>query len=840
MNTNNHLHSRWNIPLETLFESLHTDPYKGLTDSQVYKNRALYGENSITKNKPKSLIALMLDSMREPMMLLLLTVAALSFAFGKIGEAITMICVVAAYIAVEIINKFRSDRIMVKLRSLTTPTTKIIRDGIVADIPTKDIVAGDIIVLSEGTVVPADARLLTLHGLTVNEASLTGESLPVKKSITTPVSPNVQLSQRTNCVFSGTTVLQGDGTAIIIAVGQNSEFGKIAAQAQATHAEKTVLQTAMTKLAKILALFALIISALIPTIGYFRGLAFEEMVLTWLSLTFLMIPGQPPIIITMALALAAFALTKKQIIVKRLRGAEVMGQVTAIVSDKTGTITENSMTLEYFVTVESATNELPASIQKQIALTLPDYCTDPTDTAVFNALQSTKKELTQTNFNGFSDQHPWRDLIYTDKETYVHALTGSVELLVAASTLSVHQKNNLTDIAQKQAHAGKRVTAYAYTENKEQYLEELKDLTFIAMAVISDPIRHGIKEAIALSKKAGVATYIVTGDHQATAQTIATSIGITSTVITGDKINTLTDQELTALLSQSHIFARMDPSQKVRLVTTLQRKGEIVAVIGDGINDAPALKAAHVGIAMGHIGTDLAKEIADLILTDDNYIHIPDAIAIGRKALDNFRKGITYYLSAKCILLTIFLIPLMLGIPFPFAPIQIILIELLMDLASSTIFITEQEEPDIMEKPAQKISTFLGMPLLLRIIYNGTALAIGILFIYIHTYHHYDITTAQTAAFVTWLLGHICLALNLKQEKKPLIIQGILSNTFGLFWLGAMVALSGIVTMTPALYPYLKTTWLPLSLWLEVIIIACLTTFWIEAKKLKNNSYPNT
>ncbi|MEX0940205.1 MAG: cation-transporting P-type ATPase [Candidatus Babeliales bacterium] len=827
--------SWWSIPKEKLLDTLSVDPAIGLTNKQIAENRLKWGINTFAEYEKKTIASLIIEGIKEPMMILLLSIAALSLFFGKYGEAITMIFIVIAYIVVELINKFRADRIMKQLQELTSPTTAVLRDGKEHQIKMEQVVVGDILILIEGSLIPADARLLEAYGLIVNEASLTGESLPVEKNAEIKLDPDISLADRINCVFSGTTVLHGQAKAIVMAVGQKSEFGKIAREVQQAQKEKTLLQESMTKLAKILAIFALFISVLIPTIGFLRGFDFHAMVITWLALTFLMVPGQPPIIITMALAFAAFTLAKKQVIVKRLRGVEIIGQITMVISDKTGTITENKMSVEKFILAdENETKQLPADLQEKIALAIPEYSNDPTDKAVIEILKSfssIKKEYNQINFIGFSDKKPWRDLIYQYNEQTIHAIAGSPEVLINSSTLSAEQKQKFEKLVTQEASLGKRVVAYAFLKSTEKNITKLHEVQFLALAILHDPVRPGVKEAINTLTQAGVITFIVTGDHAATAQNIAREIGISGEVISGNQLEKMNDKELTQQANRSRIFARMTPSQKVRLVKILQKHEEIVAVIGDGVNDTPALKTAQVGIAMGQIGTDLAKEVSDLVLTDDNYIHIPDAVAIGRRALDNFKKGLSYYLSAKSILLFIFIVPLIFGIPFPFVPIQIILIELLMDLASSTIFVTQPAEPDIMQKPMQKIKDFLGLPLVLNIMKDGIALAIGILFIYIHFYLFYSLITAQTAAFVAWLIGHILLALNLKQRKKPLIGKEFFTDYFGLLWCGSMIAFSIFITSVPYFYPYLHTTWLPLSLWIEIVIIIIVTTFWIEIKK---------
>ncbi len=757
------------------------------------------------------------------MMVLLLSIALLSFLFGKFLDAIVMLFVVVAYVLVEFINKFRSDRTMARLRTFTQKMTKVMRSRKIVEVPTTDIVVGDIVILTEGVRVPADLRLVESFGLLVNEASLTGESLSVQKDEKARVSKNAPLAERRCCVFSGTVVVAGEGKGVVVAVGSESELGRIGKEVQFQRRERTFVQDAMTTLAKNLAVFAIVVSILIPLIGFLRGLQPQEMVLTWLALTFLTVPGQPPVIITMALALASFELSKKKLIVKRLRGVEVLGQVTAIVVDKTGTITENKMHVCHFIQPNGIATEpkkLTREMRQHIHLCLPVYSNDPTDIAVGKSLETSETKRSYDSLKGFGEDHPWREIVYQEQM----AIAGQPEEVVEFSSLSRNQKDVLLAAVRKETEQGYRVVAFALQER-----DGLRKWNFLALAVLSDPVRHGVREAICRLDQAGIDTYLVTGDLATTAHRIAREIALEGELLTGNDLEQLEEDALCEKLKSVRVFARISPSQKQRLVLLLKQKGECVAVIGDGVNDAPAIKAANIGIAMGEIGTDLAKEASDLILTDDNFVHVPDAIAIGRKALDNFRKGLTYYLCAKAILLSIFLVPLAFGIPFPLAPIHIIITELLMDLASSTIFVTEIADQDIMSRPAQKIGNFLNWALACRIAKNGLPLALGVLSIYIWIYYSTtNIVLAQTAAFVSWLLGHILFALNQKQERLPLFKEGITSNRFGFFWLLGMIALSLAITLIPTFHASLQTMTLPWHIWAVIIPVVIATTGWIR------------
>ncbi len=851
----------WAKPKEDLFRSLNVDSAQGLSSKDVSISQDKFGSNKLEDRGPTSLWRLLWESVKSPMMLVLLSIAGISLALGQIREAVVMAVVVAIYVGVHLLNKARSDRTMAKLRQVQAPKTLVIREGEKQEIDFEDVAVGDILPIRAGTRVPADARLISSAGLLVDESPLTGESAPVRKDAEAEISLETPLAERKTALFAGTTVMDGQGKALVMAVGEETELGRVAALATQRDSEPTPLQEEMDDLATTLAYVAVLVSLLIPLVGLLRGFDFQEMVLTWLSLTFLMVPGQPPIIIAMALALAALELARKHVIVRRLYGAETLGSINVAMSDKTGTITENKMELSAILLPDSrlvsitgegeSQGHIKTAFLQYALLAIPETSSDPTDLAILDAVKGLAdfdhpQPGEMVDLTGFSQGGTYRCLTYLENGEKKHYITGRPEFILEHAerkwVLEDDQEHferwgegELTQLREKFADIagqGKRLAAYGLCFG-EHPQDQPEKLIFIGAAVISDPIRPEVSGAIEDLRGAGVRTVMITGDIPETAAHVANEVGLdASRVLVGSDLEKQSENELERVVVETDVFARTTPEQKLDLVKAFQRGGQVVAVTGDGINDAPALNAAHIGVAMGERGTDVAREAADLVLTDDNFAHLPDGVAIGRKAYDNFRKGITYYLSAKAILLTIFVIPLAIGIPFPLSPIQIIFTELLMDLASSTIFISESAEPDVMKRAPRKRKRFLSWVVAKNILGNMFGLTIAILAVYFGSLAlGFEVESARTAAFSTWLLGHIILAMNLKQEKTPLFKQGLFSNTFAVAWLLGMIAFVVAMTHWPFAQGVLGTTGLSGLQWGMVIGGALLASMWMEVVK---------
>jgi P-type Ca2+ transporter type 2C len=857
---------------QELLHSLGVDSDRGLTDQEAAQRLNQHGKNSLVEEQEIRFLGILREEITEPMILLLIAVGVLYSILGSLTDALTIIVIIIILVLAEVWNEYRAKRSISALRQLAPPTALSIRNGQPVEVQTMFLVPGDILLLKVGQRVPADARLLEAYGLEIDESSLTGESFPATKDAAAVLPIETRITDQTNMLFTGTVVNRGRAKALVVATGVTTELGRVAGITKAAKEPKTALQLAMKQLSKTLVWVALFFGILIPVLSYLRGLQPNpgEAVLYGLSLAFVVIPEELPIIITMVLGVGSYALSRKGAIVKRLRAAETLGTVTVIATDKTGTITENKMRIEHFyfdgtvrLTGEFKENEKAAL---KTALLASDAIRD--NAVLGNPMaQAILERLKQDGINTQALSKDWvlKDEISFDVKrklaTYFYQYGNSLIALSSGAPERILQKSSkillrgeetqLTDALRSEtlgvivqmARLGERLLAFGYRRlptDPTSGSENIEgDIVFVGLIGFIDPPRKEVKGAIKTCQEAGIKVIMITGDHPETARTIANQVGINSAnVLTGNEIEKMTDTDLKYALKNTFVFARVTPEDKLRLVRLLKENGEVVAVTGDGINDAPALKEAHIGIAMGIRGTDVAKESASMILTDDNFATIEVAVKEGRKLYGNLRKGVSYYLACKVALVSIFIVPLILGIPLPFAPIQIIVLELFMDLAASATFVAEPEETGNMQKlPTNPKEKFLNKSMLRTLFLGALGLFIAVTATFLFAwYTTQSLPYARTVAFATWMFGHIFLALNFRSEREPLIKEGLLSNKVMLLWALLVFVTLLVGTSLPLIQTSLQITGLSLQDWALVIVVSFAATFWMEITKILRKS----
>ena len=632
----------------------------GLSDAEAERRLSQFGLNQITKPKEVRFFSILREEIAEPMILLLLVVGFFYALWGDLGDTFTIFVIILLLVFVEVWNEYRAKKAISALSQLSAPVSRVLREGGMVEVDSARIVPGDILVLSSGTRVAADAKLLLTYSLQVDESSLTGESFPVEKKLGEEV-------------YAGTLVSSGEGKAEVFATGKNTRIGKIASLAKAIKPPKTPLQLSMKSLAKKLVAVALFFSILIPLVGFLRGQDIRVMVLTGLSLAFATIPEELPIIITMVLGLGAYKLSKKRLLIKKLKVAEAFGNASIIVTDKTGTITENRMSIVAYYP------ENKEQLMLAACSALSGIPSSPLDTAVLES--ASKLGLSPggriVRERVFSDDRKSRSVIRQTEGGYELFMSGAPEeVLELVGTAPAPVELEL----EKETAKGRRVIAIARrmvdVRDVDRPFSELeRDLVFVGLISFEDPPRAGVMDTVAAAKNAGVRTIMVTGDHPKTAAFIASEVDIAADdVLLGHQLDDISEDELQRVVKSTSVFARTSPEHKYRIVKALQKNGEVVAVTGDGVNDTLALKEADIGIAMGVRGTDAAKEAADIVVADDNFVTIGSGLFEGRIFFDNLRKGVRYYLSVKTALVLVFLLPILIGIPFFFAPIQIIVL----------------------------------------------------------------------------------------------------------------------------------------------------------------------
>lgn len=745
---------------------------KGLSDEEADQRLQQSGPNRVAKAYEVTFLSIAKEELTEPMILLLLAVGVAYTIVGEFRDALTLYAIIITLVLVEIWTEYRAKKAIASLATIAAPETKVIRNGRITGIPTAGVVPGDLLVLVPGTRIAADGRLVSSVSLRVDESSLTGESFPVEK-------------EEGGEVFSGTLVLAGEGLLEVVTTGGKTRIGEIAAQAQMIRPPKTALQLAMKSLSKTLAFVAIFFSVAISLAGFLRGQPLEESILTGLALAFATIPEELPIIITMTLGLSAYVLSKENFLIKRLRAAETLGNATVILTDKTGTITESRMRV---VAVHSASDEALVLTTARSAMT--GLSLSATDQAIIERIgesgipAETSPILREESFGSGRNT---RMVVRDRPGSPVLYVIGAPEEIIASAGQT---GTDLQQALRAETARGRRAIAAAHRTlfpgESGLPAEQLgRGLTLDGLIVIEDPPRPGVRETIERMSRAGVRTIMVTGDHPQTAAAIAGEVSIPAgTVLEGRDLDALSDTQLRKTVQEVSVFARTTPQHKHRLTASLQEQGEVVAVTGDGVNDTLALKGADIGIAMGLKGTDAAKEAADIVLADDNFVTVGRGIFEGRRIFDNLSKGVRYYLSVKVALVAVFAAALVLGLPFPFSPIQIILLELFMDLGASVSFVAEPPEPSIDRRPPRDPHTpFLDRTMVSCIGAGGFALLVTVFVPYWYILSRGEpVAVAQTAAFSAWLIGHVLLAFVSRSSTDPLHRVGFLSNRVMLLW----------------------------------------------------------
>lgn len=849
---------------------LDVDSTRGLSSDEAASRLHRLGPNRLAPERPEPWWSDALEALTEPLVLLLVVVGVAYALLGQVEDALTILIVILAVACVEVINESRAKRAIASLRELSAPRARVVRGGEPTELPTTDLVPGDLVLLLPGERVPADLRLIDAVGLRIDESSLTGEAVPSEKSAEMILPAETELADRRNLAFAGTVVSAGKGRGVVVATGPYTELGRIGRLAETAREQRTPLQEYLGELSRVFVWVALGISLLVPILGVLVARRpVQEMLLTSLTLAFATIPEELPILSTIVLGIGAFQLARRHAIVKHLRAAEALGSVSAIGTDKTGTLTENRLRV---VEIRSggwtgleterqqgdrAKRLLEIGILASDALIGGDAgaAGDPTDIALLTAARDSGLDPTRVRGEWtVIREYPFDTarkrmsaVVERDGERWL-VTKGAPETVVSrcCRLLGPSGTDLLEDQTREEIHStiddmarrGLRVLAFA--ERRLLASERLDgevietDLTLVGLVGLEDPPRLEVPDAVATLQRAGVRVLMLTGDHPATARAIAERVHIDATrVVVGHEVEHTTDEQLGALLESVSVFARIAPEHKVRIVRALQRQGQFVAVTGDGVNDAPALREAAIGVAMGRTGTDVAREAADLVLADDNFATVASAVRVGRALHANLRKAVRFYLAAKVALVSCSLVAVLSQLPVPFAPVQIIVMELFMDLGASTTFVAEAPENDVMARPPRDPRRpFLDGQMRRDVLAGGITLALAVIGVYgLAWTRGLDAATAQSAAFVTWMLGHVVLAAHMRSERQSIWTTLKSSNLPFLCWAGGVVALLGLGLIVPGIQRRLHVTTLPAAIWVAAMLAAVAMPAWWEVAK---------
>jgi Ca2+-transporting ATPase len=833
----------------------------GLAVGESQRRLQEFGPNELREGKRITPLGILLAQFKDFMILVLIAAAIISGFLGDIIDTIAIIAIVIINAIIGFVQEYRAEKAMQALKKMSAASAKVLRDGAVHQIPGSEIVPGDVVLVEAGDIIPADLRLVESVQLKVNEASLTGESVPVEKTTDALHVEDLGLGDRLNMSYKGTHVTYGRGRGLVVATGMQTELGKIAEMLEG-EAGKTPLQKRLTKFGKKLAVIILLICAIIFLIGWLRGEGVLLMLLTAISLAVAAIPEALPSVITIALAIGAKRMVRQNALVRKLTAVETLGSVTYICTDKTGTLTENRMTVEQLFDGADLLSKdqvpqdgLGDSLKELLyAMSLNNDVIsdhesklkgDPTEIAIYEmAVQAgyvkneVEKEAPRVADVPFDSERKCMSTVHKRDDGYLVITKGAIDVLVNRSAnLGEEQRARLSEITEVMAAEGLRTLGFA-----RRKLDALPaqinpdtietDLDMLGMVGMMDPPREEALQAVSECKTAGIHPVMITGDHPLTAKSIAKQLGILESgndrVITGSELNDIPYEEFKNIVLHTRVYARVSPEQKLNIVTALQDNHQFVAMTGDGVNDAPSLKKSDIGVAMGITGTDVTKEASDLILLDDNFATIVKAIKSGRRIYDNIRKFIKYAMTGNAgEIWSIFLAPF-LGLPIPLLPLHILWINLVTDGLPGLALAVEPAERGIMNRPprppnesifAQGLGThIMWVGLLMGLVTIGTQ------------YLFIDNSRWQTMVFTVLCFSQMGHVFAIRSETRSFFQQGPFSNkpllgAVLLTFIGQMA-----IIYLPVFQPIFKTQ--PLS-WMELAITLGLSTIVFLAVELE-------
>ena len=843
---------------------------QGIPGVEAGPRLARYGPNELIEKKKKTKFAMFLDQFKDFMILVLIGAAVISGFIGELADTIAIIVIVVLNALIGFIQEYRAEKAMEALKKMAGSSATVLRDGKPATIPAAEIVPGDMVILEAGSIVPADMRITEAVNLKIEEAALTGESVPVEKHTDVLHDESLPIGDRKNMLYKGTFVTSGRGMGVVTATGMRTELGNIAAMLQGEEEGRTPLQKRLEAFGKKLALAVLVICAIVFVVGVLRGEGPLLMLLTAISLAVAAIPEALPAVITISLALGAKKLVKQNALIRKLPAVETLGSVTYICSDKTGTLTLNRMSVEEvyvkgrgLMTAKDFERGMNKDLFTALAVSndvKPDVSGkvigDPTEIALYVIAKNKgfdkkaiEQDIPRVAEIPFDSERKCMTTFHQARDgKFISFTKGAIDVLLDKSAgiltdegLETVDAGEIQSVNERMSGDGLRVLGIAMRawealpeDMSPEHVEA--DLTILGLVGMMDPPREEAKEAVSMCKTAGIKPVMITGDHPLTALSIAKRLGIleggSRAVITGRELERLSSEEFEERVEHIRVYARVAPEQKLKIVKGLQDKGQFVAMTGDGVNDAPALKRADIGVAMGITGTDVSKEAAHMILLDDNFATIVRAVNAGRRIFDNIRKFIKYTMTSNSgEIWTIFLAPFF-GLPIPLLPIHILWINLVTDGLPGLALAAEPAEKGIMQKPPRhpKESIFahgLGT----HIIWVGLLMG----FVSIIT-QAWSIRTGhahwQTMVFTVLCLSQMGHVLAIRSENESLFIQGLTSNKplLGAFVL--TIALQMATIYVPVLNPIFKTEPLTFNELLFTLALSSIVFFAVEIEKL--------